>query len=107
MVFFIARVIIILVISFNKRDKNQDYKLSQSFKNLSNDDKLRADLVHGLDKMIKNVYNPAEDKFNNNLLFTGALADRKTLLMNNKIDLAKQYGLTIYMQQPKLLRNVV
>lgn len=87
---------IVLFILFSNRDRNQDYKLSQPYKNLSNEDRLRADLVHGLDKMIKNVNNPAEDKFNNNLLFIGALADRKTSLMNNKIDLAKQYGLTIY-----------
>lgn len=93
---FIALVLIVLFISFSNRDKSQDYKISPVYKNLSNEDRLRADLIHSLEKKIQGVINPAESRFNNALLIKAVIADMKLSLLANKIDLAKQYGLTIY-----------
>ena len=93
---FTALVIMVLLIAFNNRDKSQDYKISSAYKQLSNEDRLKADLVSSLEKKIKSVINPAESRFNNGLLITGAIADSKMSFLSNKIDLAKQYSLTIY-----------
>ena len=92
--------VVIYIYSFNNRDKNLDYKLTQQYQKLSNDEKLRADIIEGLEINIK------KDILNNNF----ANKRFKIVEIENFIN---EREVTFYMhieslsQQHKISHNVV
>lgn len=95
LIIFGILLLLVYIIAFNNRDKSQDYKISPVIRNISNEDRLRADIIHSLDKKIKSVINPTESKKNNDILISEVIIVRQNSLFDNRADIAKQYNLSI------------
>ena len=87
----ILGILLILVykIAFNNRDKSQDYKLTQEYKSVSNEGKVKLDILSGIDKLVKEVCKSAPQGLEG-LFIKGAINDRCDSLIKNKSVIAVQ-----------------
>lgn len=96
---FIILVIILIVLvygySFNNRNKDLDYKLSAPYQQLGNDEKLKADIVAGLEITINNeVIKNFSDATLIKKAIKNLIEKRENSLHENINSISKQYKIS-------------
>lgn len=88
-------IVSIYFYSFNSRDRNLDYKLSEPYQKSGNDEKLRTDIINGLKTTIKNE---VIKNFSDPIIISKAIENlidkRETAFLNNLDSLSKQYKIS-------------
>lgn len=87
-------LIVVYKIAFNNRDKSQDYKLTQEYKSVSNEGKVKLDILSGIDKLVKEVCKSAPQGLEG-LFIKGAINDRCDSLIKNKSVIAVQNKMSV------------
>lgn len=95
LIFIIILVVIIYFYSFNNRDRNFDYKLDSEYQKAGNDDKLKTDIIVGIETTIKNdIVKNLSDAFLINSAIKNFVEKRQFDLLNNIESLSKQYKIS-------------
>lgn len=95
-ILIIVGVVIIYFVNFNNRNREEDYKYMPAYRDLDNQDKMRMDMIAGLNKLVKDTINELDMKGETPeiLYFSyiiSAIKSRKEFLIKNTITLSSQY----------------
>jgi len=91
----IALIVLIYIISFNKRDRDLDYKLSSQYQKSDNEDKIRTDIIKGLEITIKkDVLNTFKDDFLRIEAIKHIIKDREVTFYINIESIAQQNNIS-------------
>lgn len=95
-ILIIVGVVIIYFVNFNNRNREEDYKYTPAYRDLDNQDKMRMDMIAGLNKLVKDTINELDMKGETPeiLYFSyiiNAIKSRKEFLIKNTITLSSQY----------------
>jgi hypothetical protein len=91
-IIIIIIAIIIYLISYNNRDRDFDYKISNNYQNLTNEQKLLIDITQGLEITIKNnILKTLKDEKLKKAAIKHIIGDREVTFYMNIESLAKQH----------------
>ena len=95
-ILIIVGVVIIYFVNFNNRNREEDCKYMPAYRDLDNQDKMRMDMIAGLNKLVKDTINELDMKGETPeiLYFSyiiSAIKSRKEFLIKNTITLSSQY----------------
>lgn len=101
MVIFIILCIIGIVLYLASKNSSQenkhDYKHTGFYKKLSYDDKLRVEIISVLENEIKKAIELSYDKFDRNIYISAVIADKKEMLLKNRVQISKQSNVPLYL----------
>ena len=93
--FIFILAVIIYVYSFNNRDRNLDYKLTPQYQKSGYDDKLRTDIIKGLEITIKKeVINNFSDKYLRTKAIENLIDTREATFYINIESLSQQHKIS-------------
>jgi hypothetical protein len=88
-------IVVIYISSFNNRDRNLDYKLTPEYQKTGNDDKLRTDIIKGLEITIKKeVISNFSDRTLRTIAIENLIETREVAFYMNMESLAQQHKIS-------------
>lgn len=95
LILVVVIIIVIYIYSFNNRDRNLDYKLAHHYQKSGNDDKLRTDIIKGLEITIKKeVINNFSDRHIRTKAIENLIDTREAIFYVNIESLSQQHKIS-------------